>query len=54
MTFIPEELRIKSSNRVNFLKHCNGRRFSNLWIRAVSDAAIAILVVGKYFKEFGA
>jgi hypothetical protein len=43
VTFIPEELGIKSSNRANFLKYFNHRRLSNRWIMAVSYPAISIL-----------
>jgi hypothetical protein len=47
MTFIPEELGIKNSNRANFLKYFNRRRLSNGWIRAVSYPAISILAAFK-------
>jgi hypothetical protein len=36
MTFIPEELGVKSSNQANFSKYFDHRRLSNRWIRAVS------------------
>jgi hypothetical protein len=47
MTFMPEELGIKISNLVNFLKYFNRRGLSNRWIRAVSYPAISILAAIK-------
>jgi hypothetical protein len=47
MTFIPEELGIKTSNRANFSKYSNRRRLSNRWIRAVSYPGISILAALK-------
>jgi hypothetical protein len=43
MTFMPEELGIKSLNWINFLKFFNRRRLSNRWNGAVSYPAISIL-----------
>jgi hypothetical protein len=47
MTFIPEELGIKSSNQANFLECFDRCRLSNRCIRAVSDPAISILAAVK-------
>jgi hypothetical protein len=47
MTFIPEELGIKSWNWANFFKYFNRCRSSNRWISAVSYPAISMLVAVK-------
>jgi hypothetical protein len=47
MIFILEELGIKSSNQVKFLKYFNPRWLSNRWIRAASDPAISRLAAVK-------
>jgi hypothetical protein len=47
MTFTPEELGIKSSDPVNFLKYFDGRQLSNHWVRTVSYPAISILAAVK-------
>jgi hypothetical protein len=50
MTFIPEELGIKNSNRADFFKYFSCRRLSNRWIRVVSYPASSILAAVKILQ----
>jgi hypothetical protein len=47
MTFIPEELGIKSPNQANFLTSFHRHRLSNRWISAVSYRVLSLLAAVK-------